>query len=85
MVSVGFQELFRIFASTTIRLRMAEQKFPCENCKLRAHYDKNPKSVLGRFWRWHINFCPGFRAYFTNQDEQTQAAIREKYNFTKYQ
>ena len=64
---------------------MAEQKFPCENCKFRAHYDKHPQSLLGRFWRWHINFCPGFRAYFTNQDEQTQAAIREKYNFTKYQ
>ena len=37
---------------------MAEQKYPCENCKFRAHYDKNPKSALGRFWRWHINFCP---------------------------
>ena len=31
----------------------------CENCKFRAHYDKKPKSALGRFWRWHINFCPG--------------------------
>ena len=27
----------------------------------------------------------GFVMNFTNQDEQTQAAIREKYNFTKYQ
>ena len=27
-------------------------KYPCENCKLRAAYDKNPKSLVGRFWRW---------------------------------
>ena len=55
-------------------------QYPCENCKLRAHYDKNPKSVLGRFWRWHINFCPGFKAYFTHQDAETQNALREKYD-----
>ena len=61
-----------------------EQEFPCETCKFRAHYDKNPKSVLGRFWRWHINFCPGFKAYFTNQGEETKADIRKKYNFEKY-
>ena len=30
-------------------------KYPCENCKLRAAYDKNPKSLIGRFWRWQIN------------------------------
>ncbi len=64
---------------------MAEQKYPCENCKLRAHYDKNPKSAIGRFWRWHINFCPDFKGYFTHQDEETKAALREKYNFKKYQ
>ena len=64
---------------------MAEQKFPCETCKLRAHYDKNPKSLRGRLWRWHINYCPGFKAFFTNQDAETKAAIREKYHFEKYQ
>ena len=63
---------------------MMEGEFPCENCKLRAHYDKNPKSLMGRFWRWHINFCPGFRGYFTSRDEETKAQIREKYNFEKY-
>ena len=61
-----------------------EGEYPCANCKLRAHYDKNPKSLMGRFWRWHINFCPGFRGYFTSRDEQTKAQIREKYNFEKY-
>ena len=59
---------------------MAQQTYPCENCRFRAQYDKNPKSFLGRFWRWHIGFCPGWKAYFTHQDEQTKAALREKYN-----
>ena len=36
------------------------QQFPCETCPLRGKYDKNPKSLGGRFWRFHINFCPGW-------------------------
>ncbi len=45
-----------------------EQK--CENCKLRANYEKNPKSFFGRFWRWHINFCPGWKGYFTSLSDE---------------
>ena len=56
----------------------------CENCKLRTHYEKNPQSILGRFWRWHINLCPGWKAYFTSQSEAKKAEIRDKYTFTKY-
>ena len=57
----------------------------CENCKFRAKYDKSPRSALGRFWRWHINFCPGWKAYFTSQTPEVKAQLREKYQFTKYQ
>ena len=56
----------------------------CEKCKFRARYDQMPNSFLGRFWRWHINFCPGWKAYFTNLSEENKAELREKYNFTKY-
>ena len=52
----------------------------CANCKLRAQYDKNPKSLIGRIWRFHINFCPGWKAYFTNLSEEKKAELREKYN-----
>lgn len=51
----------------------------CENCKFRAYYDKKPKSVLGRFWRWHINFCPGWKAYFTSLPAEKQKELRDKY------
>ena len=56
----------------------------CENCKFRAHYDKKPNSFLGKFWRWHINFCPGWKGYFTSQSEEKKAELRAKYNFQKY-
>ena len=57
----------------------------CENCKFRAHYDKKPDSMLGKFWRWHINFCPGWRSYFTRQSDEKKVELREKYDFKKYQ
>lgn len=68
----------------TVKTMAEQKKYPCEDCKFRARYDKDPKSAIGRFWRWHINFCPGWKDYFTHQDEQTKAALREKYDFKKY-
>lgn len=53
---------------------------PCANCKFRAKYDKDPKSLLGRFWRWHINFCPGWKGYMKSLSDEERAVIREKYN-----
>ena len=35
----------------------------CATCSFRAKYDEKPKSFLGRVWRWHANFCPGWKAY----------------------
>ncbi|MCY1719916.1 hypothetical protein OU798_06150 [Prolixibacteraceae bacterium Z1-6] len=52
----------------------------CENCKLREKYDKKPKSFLGRFWRWHIGFCPGWKAFMQSLDEEKQQELRVKYN-----
>lgn len=52
---------------------------------MRAKFDKNPKSFAGRFWRWHINFCPGWKAYLMSLPADEQEAVRNKYHFTKYQ
>ena len=57
---------------------MAESN--CENCKLRAKYDVKPKSFAGRFWRWHINFCPGWKGYMKTLDEDQKKAVAAKYN-----
>jgi len=56
----------------------------CKDCKFRGYYDKNPESLLGRFWRWHINYCPGWKSYFTGRTAEEKQELRKKYNFTKY-
>jgi hypothetical protein len=57
----------------------------CANCWFRAKYDKNPKSILGRLWRWHINFCPGWKSYFTSLSQDEKTKLAEQYRFHKYQ
>ncbi len=52
----------------------------CENCAMRAKYDTNPKSFIGRIWRWHIKFCPGWKKYMKSLDEGTKDEIIKKYH-----
>lgn len=57
----------------------------CGSCGWRSKYDGNPRSFLGRLWRWHINFCPGWKAYYTSRSEEEKAQLTEQYDFKKYQ
>ncbi|MCG8566196.1 MAG: hypothetical protein MI747_14050 [Desulfobacterales bacterium] len=57
----------------------------CETCAFRKKYDTAPNSILGRLWRWHINFCPGFKRYITSQPEGKRKEIAKIYNLPKYQ
>ncbi len=59
-------------------------KHNCPQCPMRQKYDRDPQALISRFWRWHINFCPGWKGYFNSLSEEEKLAIREKYNFTKY-
>ncbi|MFH1195510.1 MAG: hypothetical protein V1720_07335 [bacterium] len=61
------------------------EEMNCGNCKLRIKYDNKPKSFVGRFWRWHINFCPGWKKYFTSLPAGEKAIVADRYNFKKYQ
>lgn len=56
----------------------------CENCPMRAKYDARPKSFAGRFWRWHINFCPGWKKYMLSLDEQRRNEIATHYKQRKW-
>ena len=60
-------------------------KHNCENCNLRARYDTNPRSLIGRMWRWHINWCPGWKRYFCSLPDEDRNRISRKYNMKKYQ
>lgn len=57
---------------------MAESN--CGACKLRAKYDEKPKSFAGRFWRWHINWCPGWKGYMKSLDEVERTEIKQRYH-----
>ncbi len=52
----------------------------CEGCSFRAKYDNNPKSLLGRIWRWHIGFCPGWKKYFKNLPDEKKQEVARQYN-----
>lgn len=62
---------------------MANTQAKCANCNLRAKYDKDPKSFIGRFWRWHINFCPGWKGYMASLSDEEREELRAKYNLKK--
>ncbi|MBU1174005.1 MAG: hypothetical protein KKH72_01280 [Alphaproteobacteria bacterium] len=57
---------------------MSEQG--CSSCPMRAKYDTAPKSLAGRFWRFHINFCPGWKKYFTALPMAEQQDLARRYN-----
>ena len=56
----------------------------CPTCPIRAKYDKNPKSLMGRFWRWHINFCPGWKSYMGSLNEKEKLFLKDKYQLKKF-
>ena len=61
---------------------MAEPK--CKSCAFRGKYDKNPQSLLGRLWRWHANWCPGWRSYMRSLTPDERRAIASEYKMEKY-
>ena len=56
----------------------------CATCKLRARYDRNPRSLLSRLWRWHAGWCPGFKGYVRSLPEAERRNLAEKYGLSKY-
>ena len=61
---------------------MAEHN--CENCNFRAKYDNNFKSFLGRLWKWHIGWCPGWKRYMKSLPDDERVTLAEKYDLKKY-
>jgi hypothetical protein len=51
----------------------------CANCAWRAKYDQKPKSFLGRIWKWHIKWCPGWKAYLKTIPDEEREALTAQY------
>jgi hypothetical protein len=56
----------------------------CSTCRFRKKYDGNPQSILGRLWRWHTNWCPGWNRYMKTLSEKERKTIAEKYDMPKF-
>jgi len=56
----------------------------CKKCGFRAKYDNNPKSILGRVWRWHAGWCPGWNSHMKSLPEKERVKIAEEYNMEKF-
>jgi hypothetical protein len=55
----------------------------CSTCRLRRRYDAKPHSLLGRFWRWHTSWCPGWRAYLASLPADERERLQEHYGLRK--
>lgn len=55
----------------------------CATCAFRTRYDTKPHSLLGRLWRWHANFCPGWKGYMASLPEDEKKTLIDRYNFPK--
>lgn len=51
----------------------------CADCPARKNYDRDPASLTGRLWKWHIGFCPGWKGYVSSLPEEERKMIEEKY------
>ena len=51
----------------------------CIDCAWRKKYDENSKSILGRLWRFHIRFCPGWSQYMKTLTPEERGPIKEQY------
>jgi len=52
----------------------------CEKCRFRGIYDKNPKSFLGRIWKWHIGWCPGWKSYLKSLSAEERDQLKKRYS-----
>jgi hypothetical protein len=50
----------------------------CNKCRLRATFEKNPRSIVGRIWEWHIGWCPGWKSYIKSLPEDEREKVLDK-------
>lgn len=63
---------------------MTDTAVNCDKCPFRAKYDQNPKSILGRLWRWHINWCPGWKKYMLSKSGEERKQLALTYDQNKF-
>ncbi len=54
------------------------EKHKCDTCTFRISYKKNPRSLLGRIWKWHTFWCPGWKKYVASLSETEKMLLLEE-------
>lgn len=62
---------------------MKEKNLRCKDCCMKERYERNPRSLMARLWRWHTSFCPGWKAYMRSLPEHERAEIVERFNLKR--
>ena len=39
------------------------EEMRCATCSIRRRAEATPDSIMARVWKWHTNWCPGWKAY----------------------
>lgn len=55
----------------------------CDKCGFKAKFDNDPSSFIGRIWRWHIAWCPGWKKYMDSLPEDEQLGFVDKYGIKR--
>ena len=56
----------------------------CADCGFRKKYDDNPRSFLGKVWRWHAGWCPGWRKFMESMPEDERREWARRYDMKKW-
>ena len=56
----------------------------CATCRFRRIYDERPKSFLGRLWRFHARWCPGWKAYMLSLPQEHRIRLARQYDQKKF-
>jgi hypothetical protein len=51
----------------------------CAKCSMKSHYDKNPKSIISKIWKWHLTWCTGWKSYLRSLPANEKDEIIKKY------
>ncbi|MBN2159683.1 MAG: hypothetical protein JW807_09825 [Spirochaetes bacterium] len=51
----------------------------CAECPMKARYDRDPRSIISRIWKWHIKWCPGWKSYLASLPEDERKKVIEQY------
>ena len=43
--------------------KLNPEEMRCATCGIRQRAEASPDSIMARVWKWHIGWCPGWKAY----------------------